>query len=79
LAAQGASILLNGFGDPGEIKKLQASLAAEFSVKVAYSGADMSKPDDIAGMVAQATNELGRVDILVRGISLPVDGGWTAQ
>ena len=65
LAAQGASILLNGFGDPAEIKKVQTSLASQFGVKVGYSGADMSKPDQIAGMVTQATSELGRVDILV--------------
>src|SRR5215471_265875 len=60
LAAQHADILLNGFGDPSEIKKLQTSLASEFGVKVGYSGADMSKPQDIVGMVAQATRELGR-------------------
>jgi 3-hydroxybutyrate dehydrogenase len=70
LAAQGADILLNGFGDPAEIKKLQTSLASQFSVKVAYSGADMSKPDEIAGMVTQATSELGRVDILVNNAGI---------
>ena len=70
LAAQGADILLNGFGDPVEIKKLQTSLAAEYKVKVSYSGADMSKPDQIDGMVAQATKELGRVDILVNNAGI---------
>jgi len=70
LAAQRANILLNGFGDPNEIKKLQASLASQYGVKVAYSGADMSKPDDIAGMVAQATSELGGVDILVNNAGI---------
>jgi len=70
LAAQQADILLNGFGDPSEIKKLQTSLAAEFGVKVGYSGADMSKPQDIVGMVAQATRELGRVDILVNNAGI---------
>lgn len=65
LAAQGADILLNGFGDAAEIEKLRGSLAAEYGVRVAYSAADMSKPDEIDGMVAQATRELGAVDILV--------------
>jgi 3-hydroxybutyrate dehydrogenase len=70
LASQHANILLNGFGDAAEIKKLQTSLAAEFGVKVAYSGADMSKADDISGMVAQATSELGRVDVLVNNAGI---------
>lgn len=70
LAAQHASILLNGFGDPSEIKKLQTSLAAQHGVKVAYSAADMSKPSDIAAMVAQATQELGSVDILVNNAGI---------
>ncbi len=65
LAAQGANILLNGFGDVAEIEKLRTSLASEFRVRVTYSAADMSKPDDIAGMVAQALRDLGQVDILV--------------
>ena len=70
LAAQGANILLNGFGDPPAIKTLCASLAAEFGVRVGYSAADMSKPDQINAMVAQATNELGRVDILVNNAGI---------
>ena len=65
LAAQGANILLNGFGDVAEIEKLRTSLVSKFRVRVTYSAADMSKPDDIAGMVAQAMRDLGQVDILV--------------
>jgi 3-hydroxybutyrate dehydrogenase len=70
LAAEQADILLNGFGDPVEIKKLQTSLAAEFGVRIAYSAADMSKSQDVAAMVAQATSELGRVDILVNNAGI---------
>jgi 3-hydroxybutyrate dehydrogenase len=70
LATQRANILLNGFGDPAEIKKVQTSLAAQYSVKVAYSGADMSKPAEIAGMVAQAAKEFGAVDILVNNAGI---------
>jgi NAD(P)-dependent dehydrogenase (short-subunit alcohol dehydrogenase family) len=54
--------------------------------KVAHIGADMSKPAEVAAMVTQAKRELGGVDIMVneaaaqiRGMALPVDGGWTAQ
>jgi 3-hydroxybutyrate dehydrogenase len=70
LAARGANILLNGFGDAAQIEKLRNSLATEFGVRVSYSAADMSKPDDVAGMVADATRDLGQVDILVNNAGI---------
>jgi 3-hydroxybutyrate dehydrogenase len=70
LAAQGADMLLNGFGDAGEIERVRKSLADEFGVRVAYSGADMSKPAEIARMIEQGTTELGRVDILVNNAGI---------
>src|SRR5215203_2937988 len=59
LAAQGANVLLNGFGDSVEIEKVRAMLAEKHSVRVSYSAADMSKPDEIDGMIAHSTNDLG--------------------
>jgi 3-hydroxybutyrate dehydrogenase len=70
LAASGANILLNGFGDKAQIEKLVAELKTQYNVKVGYSPADMSKPVDVAEMVAQATRELGRVDILVNNAGI---------
>jgi 3-hydroxybutyrate dehydrogenase len=70
LAASGADVLLNGFGDKTQIDKLVAELKAQYKIKVAYSGADMSKPAEVAAMVAQATRELGRVDILVNNAGI---------
>ena len=70
LAGQGASVLLNGFGDTGEIEKLRSGLAGEFKVKVAFSGADMSKPEQVAAMVAQCAKELGGVDVLVNNAGI---------
>jgi 3-hydroxybutyrate dehydrogenase len=70
LAAQGADILMNGFGEAAQIEKLRKALAADYGVRVAYSGADMSKPAEIAGMVAQATRDLGRIDILVNNAGI---------
>ncbi|HET6519744.1 MAG TPA: 3-hydroxybutyrate dehydrogenase, partial [Geminicoccaceae bacterium] len=64
-AASGIHVMLNGFGEPAEIERLRAGLAEEFGVRVAYSGADMSRPDEIAGMVEAATAGFGRVDVLV--------------
>ncbi len=77
LAAEGASIMLNGFGDAGEIEKLRADLETEFSVKVAYDGADLSKPDQVAAIVQKTQDELGSIDILVNNAGIqftaPVD------
>lgn len=70
LAAQGAEIMLNGFGDAAQIETLRKTLGSEFGVRVAYSAADMSKPDDIVGMVAQAIRDFGRVDILVNNAGI---------
>jgi 3-hydroxybutyrate dehydrogenase len=70
LAAAGADVLLNGFGDPALIEKLLAELKSQYGVRAVYSPADMSKPADIAAMVAQAARELGGVDILVNNAGI---------
>jgi len=70
LAAEGCAIMLNGFGDKAVIDKLQRDLANEHGVKVAYSGADMSKPSEIAQMIAAAERELGACDILVNNAGI---------
>jgi 3-hydroxybutyrate dehydrogenase len=65
LAAAGADIMLNGFGDATQIEALRADMAASHGVKVGYDGADISKPEQIARMLADAVKTLGSVDILV--------------
>jgi 3-hydroxybutyrate dehydrogenase len=65
LAAEGANIMINGFGAPADIETERAKLENEFGVKAAYSAADMTKPAEIAGMVAEAEKTFGSVDILV--------------
>ncbi|TXI23017.1 MAG: 3-hydroxybutyrate dehydrogenase [Roseateles sp.] len=66
LARQGANIILNGFGDAEAPKAEVAALG----VKVGYHGADMSKPDDIAALIAYADAEFGGVDILVNNAGI---------
>ncbi len=70
LAAQGADIMLNGFGDAAQIESLRATIAAEHGVHVAYSGADISSGDQIAAMVAETEAKLGAVDILVNNAGI---------
>ena len=69
-AGAGANVMLNGFGDAAEIEKLRASIAKEFGVKVLYSGADMSKPAAVSGMVDEAIKAFGGVDILVNNAGI---------
>ena len=66
LAAQGANIVLNGFGD---IEGPKAEIAA-LGVKVAYHNADMSKPSEIEAMMQYAAAEFGQVDILVNNAGI---------
>src|SRR3954451_19146695 len=70
LAAEGADLLINGFGDPGKIEKLCADVASGFGIRTRYSAADIAKPDQVAGMVRQAEQELGAVDILVNNAGI---------
>jgi len=69
-AAQGANIVLNGFGDAHDIETLQAGLRSEFGVEVAYHGADMSKPADIEAMMKFAAEKFGAVDVLVNNAGI---------
>ncbi len=66
LAAQGANIMLNGFGD---VEGPKAEVAA-LGVQVDYHGADMSKPAEIEDMMKQAAARFGRIDILVNNAGI---------
>jgi 3-hydroxybutyrate dehydrogenase len=70
LAEAGANIVINGFGEAAAIEETRATMARGHNVGVAYSGADISKPDDIAAMVDLAQNEFGGVDIIVNNAGI---------
>ncbi len=70
LAAEGANIVLNGFGPAKEIEALRTGLARDAGVTVTYSAADMTRPDEIAAMIADAEGEFGAVDILVNNAGI---------
>lgn len=66
LAAQGANIVMNGFG---EVDAAVAQVKA-LGVQVSYHGADMSKPAEIEAMVRHAEVSFGGVDILVNNAGI---------
>ena len=77
LAAEGANIVLNGFGDAAEITQLRIELARQHGAHVLYDGADMSQPDAIEAMMGKALAEFGCVDLLINNAGIqhvaPVD------
>ena len=70
LAEQGSNIVLNGFGDAAEIESLRHEIAEQAGVDVRFSGADLSKPDEIAAMVEETEAAFGGVDILVNNAGI---------
>jgi len=69
-AARGLNVTINGFGDAAAIEAERARITADFGVQAAYSGADMSKPAEIAQMIADAEKRFGSVDVLVNNAGI---------
>src|ERR1700722_19602445 len=70
MAKAGANIMLNGLGDAAKIEAQRADLEKRFNIKAAYHPADMTKPEQIADMVATTVSKLGRIDILVNNAGI---------
>ena len=77
LAARGANVVLNGFGDAAQIAQLRQEIAQAHGVNVMFVGADMSRADAIEAMMARALGEFGAIDLLVNNAGIqhvaPVD------
>src|SRR5579872_1383978 len=69
-AGAGANIVLNGMGAPADIERERAAIESDFKVKAVHSPADMTKPDEIAGMVALGEKTFGSLDILVNNAGI---------
>ena len=71
-AAEGAKLMINGFGDPADIARLTDELGA------VHDGADMSDPPAIEQMMRRCADELGPVDVLLNNAGIqhvsPVEG-----
>ena len=70
LAKAGANVMLNGLGDADEIEATRAGLEAEAGTKVLFNGANMLKPEEIAGLVEDTTARFGSVDILINNAGI---------
>lgn len=78
LAGEGCNILFNGFGDKTAISRQVAEFQDKYRVQADYSPADMTRPGEIADMIAMCERVLGSADILVNNAGIqstgPVDG-----
>jgi 3-hydroxybutyrate dehydrogenase len=70
LAREGTNVMLNGFGDAGEIEKTRAEVERQCGVRALYSPADMTKPAAIAEMIRTAEQAFGGIDILVNNAGI---------
>jgi 3-hydroxybutyrate dehydrogenase len=70
MAAQGANVTINGFGDKAAIEKERSGIENEFAVKAVYSPADMTKPAEIADMVKTAEKTFGSLDVLMNNAGI---------
>lgn len=77
LAKAGCNVMLNGLGDADVIEKDRTKMEKETGSKIAYNGADMTKPDQIADLIAQTKSKFGSVDIIVNNAGVqhvaPID------
>lgn len=64
-AQSGTNVVINGLGSLTEIEEIRRRLEDQGEGKVIFHPADMTKPSEIADMMAAAAAEFGNVDILV--------------
>jgi 3-hydroxybutyrate dehydrogenase len=70
LAARGATIILNGFGDPGEIEALRSEIAHAHHVEVDFEAADLSKTAEIEALIKRIEARHGAINILVNNAGI---------
>jgi 3-hydroxybutyrate dehydrogenase len=69
-AAAGANVVLNGMGVPADIERERSGIETDFKVRAVHSPADMTKPAEIAEMIALGEKTFGGVDILVNNAGI---------
>lgn len=70
LAEAGVNVMFNGFGPAPGIDPLRAEIEQRFRIKTAFSGADMSKTEEIEQMIEDARMAFGPIDILVNNAGI---------
>lgn len=69
-AADGANVVINGFGKADEIEAARAELEKLSGATALYHAADMTKPDEIEDLIRTAEKTFGTVDVLVNNAGI---------
>jgi hypothetical protein len=69
-AAEGANVVINGFGPADAIEAARRELDALGTGTVLYHGADMTRPAEIEDLIATAAKTFGTVDVLVNNAGI---------
>ena len=69
-AAEGAAVMINGFGDAGEIEAIRAELEATAGTKALYDGADLTDAQAVGAMIARCTTAIDSPDILINNAGI---------
>lgn len=69
-AAEGANVVINGFGKADEIEVIRRKLEEEGATTALYHPADMTKPDEIGNLIATASDKFGGVDVLINNAGI---------
>lgn len=70
LAEAGAGVMINGIEGPGEGDAVARGLAEAHGVDARYSGADMSRPEEVTGLIDATVETFGSVDIVVNNAGI---------
>lgn len=70
LAAEGANVVINGFGDAQAIEEERAALERLSGARAIYCGHDLTRVEEIEAMMAQAADAFGGVDILINNAGM---------
>lgn len=77
LAKAGCNVMLNGLGDADTIEKERVDMENKTGSKIGFHGADMTKPEQIADLIAKTKEKFGSVDIIVNNAGVqhvaPID------
>lgn len=70
LAMAGCTTILNSHQTEDEVEGIRAEMEKDTGARVLFRRADATRPEQIAGLVVDAIDDLGTIDILVNNVGI---------